>query len=317
MKLATSTWVKVALIGLLCLGVCGWLGGCGRGMWFANSLLWPGGVLGCVGVDVVDGVADEVRQGIVARGAVETTDEGSHFEIASNEVNAIELNWLAGKGTVLVVPDAETDGKVLVDEVVHGGRAPVMVCETGGGVLSISYMEDDGLSGCSSLSMASKDVAVKVPASLAEQLELFELEAASGHYEVEGLTCDELELGVASGEVNATAMAAQRASLNVASGRVSVQGSVAERLEIEQASGTTTLSLGEGTPTQVTGSLASGNLVLEVPASTRLETNIDKTSGSFNNNVNDGAGAGGEVGAPTCSLDFDILSGSFTVNSVE
>ena len=44
MKLATSTWVKIALIGLLCLGVCGWLGGCGRGVWFASSPLWPGEV---------------------------------------------------------------------------------------------------------------------------------------------------------------------------------------------------------------------------------------------------------------------------------
>ena len=57
MKLATSTWVKIALIGLLCLGVCGWLGGCGRGGWFASSPLWPGGVLGCAGINAVDGPA--------------------------------------------------------------------------------------------------------------------------------------------------------------------------------------------------------------------------------------------------------------------
>ncbi|MEC4183629.1 DUF4097 family beta strand repeat-containing protein, partial [Adlercreutzia sp. R21] len=292
MKLATSTYIKVALIVVLCLAVCSWLGGCGRSIW-PSSLFVPGGVIGCMGADVVDDVADEVRQGMVERGAVATTDKGSHFEIATSEVNALELNWLAGRGTVQVVPDAETGGKVLVDEVVNGGRAPAMVCETGGGVLSISYMEGGGgLSGCSSLSMASKDVTVKVPASLAEHLALFELEAASGHYEVEGLTCDDLELGVASGKVNATAMAAQRASLNVASGSVSVQGSVAEHLEVEIASGTTTLSLGEGAPAEASGSLASGKLVLEVPANTRLATNIDKTSGSFNNELaNGGAGS--------------------------
>lgn len=312
MRLATSTYIKVALIVVLCLAVCSWLGGCGRGIW-PSSLFMPGGVIGCMGVDVVDDVADEVRQGIVERGAVATTDEGSHFEIAASEVSALELNWLAGRGTVQVVPDAETGGKVLVDEVVKGGYAPAMVCETGGGVLSISYMEGSGgLSGCS-VSMASKDLTVKVPASLAEQLELFELEAASGHYEVEGLTCDDLELGVASGNVNATAMAAQRASLNVASGQVSVQGSVAEHLEVEIASGTTTLSLGEGAPTQMSGSLASGKLVLEVPANTRLATNINKMSGSFNNELANGGAGSSEGDASACSLDFDILSGNFTV----
>ncbi|MEC4272999.1 DUF4097 family beta strand repeat-containing protein [Adlercreutzia sp. R25] len=316
MKLATSTYIKVALIVVLCLAVCSWLGGCGRSIW-PGSLFVPGGVIGCMGVDAVGDVADEVRQGIAERGAVATTDEGSHFEIAASEVNALELNWLAGRGTVLVVPDAETGGKVLVDEVVNGGRAPAMVCETGGGVLSISYMEGGGgLSGCSSLSMASKDVTVKVPASLAEHLALFELEAASGHYEVEGLTCDDLELGVASGKVNATAMAAQRASLNVASGSVSVQGSVAEHLEVEIASGTTTLSLGEGAPAEASGSLASGKLVLEVPANTRLATNIDKTSGSFNNELANGGAGSAEDDAPACSLDFDILSGNFTVKPV-
>lgn len=312
MRLATSTYIKVALIVVLCLAVCSWLGGCGRGIW-PSSLFMPGGVIGCMGVDVVDDVADEVRQGIVERGAVATTDEGSHFEIDASEVSALTLNWLAGRGTVLVVPDDETGGKVLVDEVVNGGRAPAMVCETGGGVLSISYMEGGGgLSGCS-VSMASKDLTVKVPASLAEQLELFELEAASGRYEVEGLTCDDLELGVASGEVSVAAMAAQRASLNVASGRVSVQGSVAEHLEVEIASGTTTLSLGDGAPAQMSGSLASGKLVLEVPANTRLATNIDKMSGSFNNELANGGAGSSEGDASACSLDFDILSGNFTV----
>ena len=32
MKLERSTYVKIALIVLLCLGVCGFFGGCGRGV---------------------------------------------------------------------------------------------------------------------------------------------------------------------------------------------------------------------------------------------------------------------------------------------
>ena len=55
MKLATSTWVKIALIGLLCLGVCGWLGG----------------VLGCAGINAVDGALS----GLAQPGNYETTTE--------------------------------------------------------------------------------------------------------------------------------------------------------------------------------------------------------------------------------------------------
>ena len=89
MKLATSTWVKIALIGLLCLGVCGWLGGCGRGGWFASSPLWPGGVLGCAGINAVDGALS----GLAQPGNYETTTEGTRFEADASEVSAIEVNW--------------------------------------------------------------------------------------------------------------------------------------------------------------------------------------------------------------------------------
>lgn len=312
MKLATSTWVKVTLIGLLCLGVCGWLGGCGRGMWFANSPLWPGGVLGCAGINVMDGALSDLGRA----GSYETTTEGTRFEADASEVSAIELNWLAGSGHVWVASDDETGGKVIVEETVRGGSCPVMVCEVEGGVLSVSYMEGNGgLSGCSQSWFGQKDLTVTVPASLAEQLELFELEAASGRYTVEDLSCVELEMDVASGEANVTGVTAERASLSKASGRISLEGVVTDTVELDQASGATVLSFGTQAPAKVTGSSASGSVDLVLPANTRVEANIDKTTGSFTNNLGDGAA--GEADAPTCSLDFDILSGSFTVNPVE
>ena len=47
MKLERSTYVKIALIVLLCLGVCGFFGGCrGIAPW-GGSLLAPGGLMGC------------------------------------------------------------------------------------------------------------------------------------------------------------------------------------------------------------------------------------------------------------------------------
>ena len=41
MKLERSTYVKIALIVLLCLGVCGFFGGCGRGAVSYTHLTLP------------------------------------------------------------------------------------------------------------------------------------------------------------------------------------------------------------------------------------------------------------------------------------
>ena len=263
-------------------------------------------MLGCAGINAVDGALS----GLAQPGNYETPTEGTRFEADASEVSAIEVNWLAGSGQVRVAPDSETGGKVVVEETVRGGSCPVMVCEVEDGTLSVSYMEGHGgLSGCSQSWFGQKDLTVTVPASLGEKLELFGLEAASGRYTVENLNCGELELGVASGEVDMTGLAAKCAELSVASGRVHVQGAITENIGLDQASGDVSLSLPDAAPAEVTGSMASGSLTLELPADTQLAAEVDKTSGNFNNEF---ANQGNGNGKP-CSLSFAMISGAFTV----
>lgn len=57
MKLERSTYVKIALIVLLCLGVCGFFGGCRGIVPWGGSLLAPGGLMGCVGWNAMDEIA--------------------------------------------------------------------------------------------------------------------------------------------------------------------------------------------------------------------------------------------------------------------
>lgn len=189
--------------------------------------------------DAASEVADATLHSGV-RGGVASTSEGSHFEIDASEVNAIDLNWLAGSGSVRVVPDSETDGKIVVNETMHGGPQPVMACSTNDGVLSIDYMEGGGgLSGCSLGTWDSKDVEVLIPESTAS-LERFVLETASGEYHVDGAgatLCERMELDVASGSVTVSQMSVTDLELNLASGNVAYEGSVAKTLHIDQASG--------------------------------------------------------------------------------
>lgn len=113
MRLERSTYVKIALIVLLCLGVCGFFGGCRGIVPGGGSLFAPGGLMGCVGwnamgeiagyagdavgemADYAGDAASEVADATLhsgVRGGVAATNEGSHFEIDASEVNAIDLN---------------------------------------------------------------------------------------------------------------------------------------------------------------------------------------------------------------------------------
>ena len=337
MRLERSTYVKIALIVLLCLGVCGFFGGCRGIVPGGGSLFAPGGLMGCVGwnamgeiagyagdavgemADYAGDAASEVADATLhsgVRGGVASTSEGSHFEIDASEVNAIDLNWLAGSGPVRVVPDSETGGAIVVNETMHGGPQPVMACSTNDGVLSIDYMEGSGgLSGCSLGTWGSKDVELLIPESAAS-LERFVLEAASGEYGIDGadaVLCGKMELDVASGSVSFSRTSVTDLELSLASGNVAYEGSVAKTLRIDQASGEFRLGQCSPAPETIAGSLASGHIILELPADTALKANVNKTSGNF---TNDFAESAGDSSQP-CDLSFDIISGNLEVLGVE
>lgn len=337
MRLERGTYVKITLIVLLCLGVCGFFGGCGRGVvvmpW--GALLAPGGVLGCAGLNAAGEIAGcagsaagemagyagdaagEVADATLRGGSLgATTSDGSHFEIDPSEVKAIDLNWLAGSGSVLVVADGETGGKIVVNETVRGGSAPVMACSVEDGVLSIDYTEGGGgLSGCSLGSWGGKDVELLIPESAAS-LERFVLKTASGEYGIDGanaILCEKLELEVASGSVSVGQMSVTDLELSLASGNVVYEGSVAKNLHIDQASGEFCFGPCSSAPEVIAGSLASGHIALELPADTQLKADVNRTSGNFTNDFADSAG---DPACP-CDLTFDIISGNLEVLSTE
>ncbi len=326
MKLAKSTYVKIGLILLLCLLVCGWLGGCLRGNrdWDAwGSPWWPlGGVAGCVALEPLSDVVKE--SAVVApddyegpRNAhADAWGQGS-FEVDAAKVSAIELNWLAGTVNVLVVPDEETNGATRATETLSG-RVPELLWEVSeSGTLSIDYLPSyGGLSGCSNAWGAGKELELLIPASLQDHLERFELDAASGDYTIDGVSgdalCSQFELDVASGSVAVSNVTVDALDLTLASGRVSYEGTVAQTVSVEQASGEFILSSATAPPADITGSLASGRIVLELPTETALTAQVDKTTGSFRNDFEGAQSGEGAI----CKLDFDILSGSLEVVAV-
>lgn len=150
----------------------------------------------------------------------------------------------------------------------------------------------------------------------AASLERFVLETASGEYHVDGAgatLCERMELDVASGSVTVSQMSVTDLELNLASGNVAYEGSVAKTLSVDQASGEFRFGPCSSAPETISGSLASGHIVLELPADTALTAQVDKTSGNFTNDFADSAGDPSH----SCELSFDIISGNLEVLSAE
>lgn len=341
MKLARNTRTKIVLIVVLCLLTCVVIGGLStnnRVFSRGGVLSWPwtGGLFGCAAAVPAAYVLDEAIDGDVpeapdapdvpdvpdapsiggdGNGGAEAWGRGS-FEVEASRVSAIELSWLAGEVNVRVVPDEETGGAIRVTETIEG-RSEELQWDLSGSTLSINYMDNyAGLSGCSPGWYGNKLLEMLIPASLGESLRHFEIEAASGEYAIDGagadLLCQELELGVASGSVSVSDATVEKFTMSLASGRVSFGGTITQALAIDQASGDFTLGQCAAPPQTITGSLASGRIVLELPVDTALEANVDKTSGNF---VNDFADSAGDADH-SCSLDLDMLSGSLEVVAV-
>lgn len=337
MKLATSTYVKIGLILLLCALICGWLGGCGRYSYWADrgiTLFPAGGLFGCAATEMVADTVEEIVDGSLSGlseipdvpsapsapsaptappspGTIDAWGLGS-FTVEPALVNAIELNWLAGEVKVRVVP--ETEATVITATETIDGRVPELQWDLDGGVLSINYMDSrSGLSSCSSGWRGSKKLELVLPESIL--LTGFNLSAVSGRYNIEGYKpaasgtlCDSMNLEIASGEVRIENFDVNWLNLELASGTFDFDGEVSERISIDQASGQAKLKC--GTPGAIATSLASGSLEFELGPSAVLKETVSKTSGDYTNNlspVNEG-------GSPAeCVFDLDMLSGSCVV----
>ena len=339
MKLARSTWVKIGLIALLCVLVCSAAGGCARWNW--RSGLFPsfpaGGVLGCMAMPMTSVFDEGIIKAPEAPNAPDAPDapeaptvpsigelnawgQGS-FSVYGDLVNAIELNWLAGKVNVEVVSVDEPTYTITATETISG-NAPDLFWELhDNGTLEINYMEGNqnfleslftgGWSG-------SKELTLQIPETLAvdeNQLDRLEVEAASGTYNIKGMDGREyftnMSFNIASGEVSVEKVELKNLEVSLASGRFNFNGGVNTNAKIDQASGESRMNLTPACPSTLTASLASGSLDITVPEGTLIYDNVSKTSGNYDNSVPTPEGGSDEV----CNFTLDMVSGNCVVHT--
>lgn len=338
MKLARSTWVKIGLIALLCILVCSAAGGCtrlgNRGNLF--PLFPAGGVLGCMAVPVTSAISDGIVSPPDAPDAPEAPDAPDaptvgeisaygqgDFSVKSDLVKAIELNWLAGKVNVELAEIEDAGYDIVVTETISG-NAPELDWELKqDGTLEIDYMEGSRGFWESLFTggwQGSKELTVTIPETLVnggKGLESFEVEAASGTYEIKGLEaqpfCGDMSFEIASGEVKVESVEVTNLEVSLASGRFDFDGSVATNASIDQASGQAHMKLTGTAPFTMKASLASGSLDITVPTGTLLRDNVSKTSGNYDNSVPTPEWGSDE----SCDFTLDMVSGNCVVRAAE
>ncbi len=259
-RLTKSSYMKIVLVCLLCLTICGTLvGGFGCVRNFADSWRSPW--------DNYKG--SWMNDSTVATGS---------FEIGASDVNDLAISWLAGKVDVKVVGDSETRGNIIIQES-DSAKPPLRWRQTNG-KLEIDYGNVQGLLGCSQLSFSSKDLTVLVPKSRADKFDSIELDAASGEYKLDGLGCKRFVLDQASGNVRFANFDAENFTLNLASGAVVYEGEIHGALNSDQASGSAVFDLKLNDPRSAALSLASGEMKLMLPKP-GFSVALDKMSGNF------------------------------------
>lgn len=292
-RLTNASYVKIVLLVLLALVLCGGIVSCS--VRCTPSFQLPASFHNDVDVD--------------AR-------ETGGASVAGAEVRNIAIVWAAGSATVTVCDDAETNGEVIFSETGSGVRNLPLRWGCENGTLAIEYASGKNLMGCSTY--GSKHLEVKVPRSIAQSLGFFELDVASGDYTISGLTCDKVDLGIASGTVGASSLSARELRVDMASGQLALEGDFYGTMNANMGSGNAGIATAH-CPQNVSLDMASGMMTFSLPSSSVFEVSYDALSGKVESDfpVRGGSAMGSSpsVGGSTVYGDANAeVTGSFDVD---
>jgi hypothetical protein len=274
--LSSAAVVKIVLIALLCLLLMGGV----TGLSYCGS---P--VLRFWGWGVDNGW----RYGSAADYNV-----GSGKAPVPASASNLVVDWTFG--TLRIVPYSGSD--IQVTEAITGAHSRkdqvLWLCE---GDTFYVRAADPGFSGCSALT-GRKEVEVKIPRSMAENLREVLLNITSGDVLASGLECAELNVSVTSGRAALDDSVAQTASIKVSSGSLKTDGLKADALYLELTSGALDIGCSSGeihldtasgeanvkdaiAPGILDVSTTSGSVTVSIPENPGFKATVDKTSGNF------------------------------------
>lgn len=234
--------------------------------------------------------------------------EAGNAEIAAQEIDAIDIDWLGGSVDITV----SNSDKVILKERDNFGNAPgqEMRWQLNGRTLKIDY----GTSGISIFS-PTKHLELSIPSKLARNLDSLKIEAASGEYHLEGLGCQRLDISLASGILVANDLKADILDVEIASGTARIDAQVSEKLDVEAASGDFSLNCREQCPSKVDVEVLSGSVALAIPDNEGFTLKLDRISGDFDTDFSlSQKGNSSTYKNGTHTINVNLVSGDFRLS---
>lgn len=323
--LESKTKLKIALIIVLCIVTCLLVYG------IATNIGWLAGRTYSLFDDLQLDDGEEISQ------VTRNQEPLSSFAFEADDVHSISIDWAAGAIDVHVVDEAADDGMVHITEYAKGSaKQPSMQASCDSGTLNIDY--NARLSIFSGCSFGKKVAIIELPANVAANLDRFELDGASGRYDLSDLNCESMKLHIASGKIDCSESAANSLTLDITSGSVLMAAEVPRQLNINITSGNIDLTCkGEppqtynmtmtsgkvnincldGIPNKSDIKVTSGSMMLAFPENSGFEANVRRTSGSFSCNLPcEIAGDAYLAGDRSAKLDINLTSGNVELKGI-
>lgn len=241
-------------------------------------------------------------------------DANASWTFPAHDLKDISVTWGAGTLDIHSIPDSEGDTIYVVftsensDALENAPRVELsnetLTIESASTPMEILPLLFDNLS--------QTHLEIGIPESVAHNLDSISSEIASGKLTYAGLATRDAQFELASGNLDLNSIAANALSLDIASGTVSVDGQITDTLDTNVASGKLTVKSAT-CPTGIDLSLISGNIDLMVPKYSVLETDVEKASGSFDNQLPTNK----LEGSPASYVAANITSGSIVIRPLE
>ena len=230
-------------------------------------------------------------------------------EIETRNVNRVVIDWVSGSVTV----EAYDGDTVSVSEPEQREQADRLRWRQKGDTLTVRY--------CAAMNLnvsESKDLVVKLPKELAENLRYLQIDTVSAETHVSGVTAGELQFDSTSGSMHAEGSFGIL-DADTTSGALEFNGA-ANAVELDTVSGDYSMHFAE-TPDELSFDSTSGDLTIMLPAKRGFEVEHDSVSGDFKCDfalvLNDDPYYEGEKSGKRAELEFDTVSGDVWIMNAQ
>lgn len=208
--------------------------------------------------------------------------------------NTLEINWVEGKVKI------DTDSKVEKITISEKANKPVpeelcMHYKVADNTISLCYAKQ----GKHNLNGLSKELLIKLPKNT--QFKEVYVTSSSAEVDAEIPTAKTIKLFNMSGDTELETNSVEKLEATATSGEIDIEAKNAENIEITEVSGNTELEISQA-PKNINARSSSGNIKIELPLGTTVNSKINSMSGKI---INDFP----QKDAGECKVTINSMSG--------